>query len=87
MEKKVQWCLTCAARSTGGKKRVAGLIIFQVGIRFSTVAADILGPVTLATRTRAKHILVMTDLFTKYAVAVSLVSTDSAEVARELVEH
>ena len=86
VEKKVQWCLTCAARSTGGKKRVAGLIIFQVGIRFSTVAADILGPVTLATRTRAKHILVMADLFAKYAVAVSLVSTDSAEVARELVE-
>ena len=29
----------------------------------------------------------MTDLFTKYAVAVPLVSTDSAEVAREIVEH
>ena len=28
----------------------------------------------------------MTDLFTKYAVAVPLVSTDSAEVAREVVE-
>ena len=87
VEKKVQWCLTCAGRSTGGKKRVAGLIPFKVGIRFSTVAADFLGPVTLATRTRAKHILVMTELFTKYAVAVPLVSTDSAEVAREIVEH
>ena len=87
VEKKVQWCLTCAARSTGGKKRVAGLIPFQVGTRFSTVAADILGPVTLATRTRAKHILVMTDLFTKYAVAVPLVSTDSAEVARKILKH
>ena len=87
VEKKVQWCLTCAARSTGGKKRVAGLIPFKMGIRFTTVAADILGPVTLATRTRVKHVLVMTDLFTKYAVAVPPVSTDSAEVAREIVEH
>ena len=26
VEKKVQWCLTCAARSTGGKKRLAGLV-------------------------------------------------------------
>ena len=85
-EKKVRWCLTCAAHSTGGRKRVAGLVPFKVGTRFNTGAADILGPVTHATRTRAKHILVMTDLFTKYAVAVPLVSTDSAEVAREIVE-
>ena len=82
VEKKVQRCLTCAARSTGGKKRVAGLVPFKVGIRFNTMAADILGPVTLATRTRAKHILVMTDLFNKYVVSVPLVSTESAEVAR-----
>ena len=87
VEKKIQWCLTCAARSTGGKKRVAGLVPFKVGIRFSTVAADILGPVTTAAKSRAKHILVMTDLFTKFAVAVPLVSTDSAEVAREIVEN
>ena len=57
-----------------------------MGIRFSTVAADILGPVTIAAKSRAKHILVMTDLFTKFAIAVPLVSTDSAEVAREIVE-
>ena len=56
VEKKVQWCLTCAARSTGGRKVVAGLVPFKEGIRFNTVAADILGLVTLATRTRAKHI-------------------------------
>ena len=87
VEKKIQWCLTCAARSTGGKKRVAGLVPFKVGIRFNTLAADILGPVTLAAKSRAKHILVMTDLFTKYAISVPLVSTDSAEVAREIVEN
>ena len=87
IEKKVQWYLTCAARSTGGKKRVAGLVLSKVGTRFNTVAADIFGPVTLATRTTAKPILVVTDLLTKYVVAVPLVSTDSAEVAREIVEN
>ena len=69
------------------KKRVAGLVPFKVGIRFNTVTADILGPMTLATQTREKHILVMTDLFTKNEVTVPLVSTDSAEVAREIVEN
>ena len=69
------------------KKRVAGLVPFKVGIRFNTLAADILGPVTFAAKSRAKHISVMTDLFTKYAIAVPLVSTDSAEVAREIVEN
>ena len=29
VKKKIQWCLTCAARSTGGKKRVAGLVPFS----------------------------------------------------------
>ena len=87
VEKKIQWCLTCDVRGTGGKKRVAGLVPFKVGIRFNTVVADILGPVAMAAKSRAKHILVMTDLFTKFAIAAPLVSTDSAEVAREIVEN
>ena len=55
-------------------------------VRFSTVAAVILGPATMATSTRANHALVMTDLFTMYTIAVSLASTDSLDVARELAK-
>ena len=42
---------------------------------------------TMATRTRVKHVLVMTDMFTMYAIAVPLVSTDASDVAQAIVEH
>ena len=86
--KKVQWCLSQAAQSVSGKrKRAAVQAPFDPGIRFSTMAVDILGPMTMATRTRAKHVLVMTDIFTMYAIAVPLVSTDASDVAQANVEH
>ena len=56
VEKRLSWCLPCAARSVAGRKRVAGLVPFKVGIRFHTVAADSLGPVTQAKNSRAKNI-------------------------------
>ena len=86
VEKKLAWCLPCAARTTVGRKRIGGLVPFKVGIRFHTVAADILSPVTMANETRAKHILVMTDLFTKYVVSVPLKGTEAPDVAKEIVE-
>ena len=68
-------------------KREQGLAPFDPGIRFSTVAVDILGLVTMAMSTKANYVLVFTDLFTMYTVAVHLVSIDSADVAREIVEN
>ena len=69
VERKVQWCLSQAAQSASGKrKRAAVQSPFDPGIRFTTVAVDILGPVTM-TSSRAKHVLVLTDLFTMYAIA------------------
>ena len=88
VERKVQWCLRQAAQSASGKrKRAAVQAPFDPGIRFSTMAVDILGPTTMATRTRARHVLVMTDMFTMYAIAVPLVSTDASDVAQAIVEH
>ena len=87
-ERKVQWCLRQAAQSASGKgKRAAVQAPFDPRIRFSTMAVDILGPITMVTRTRAKHVLVMTDMFTMYAIAVPLVSTDASDVAQAIVEH
>ena len=40
----------------------------------------------MATRTRAKHVLMMADMFTMYAIAVPLVSTDTSDVAQPIVE-
>ena len=59
---------------------------FNVGIRFHTVAEDILGPVTTANETRATHILVLTNFFMTYVVSVSLKCTEAPHVAREIVE-
>ena len=88
VERKVQWCLSQAAHSASGKrKRAAVQAPFDPGIRFSTMAVDILGPMMMATRTRAKHVLVMKDMFTMYAFAVPLVSTDTSDVAQAIVEH
>ena len=88
VERKAIWCLNRAHQSTEEKqKRAVCQAPFDPGIRFSTVAVDIMGPVTRATSTGAKHVLVMTDLFTLYAIAVILVSTNSADVAREIVEN
>ena len=41
----------------------------------------------MATRTRAKYVLVTTDMFTVYATAVPLGSTDASDVAQATVEH
>ena len=88
VERKANWRLNRAHQSTEGKqKRAAGQAPFDPVIRFTKVAVDILGPVTMATSTGAKHVLVLTDLFTMYAIAVLLLTTDSVDVAREIVEN
>ena len=88
VERKVQWCLNQAPQSANGKrKRAAVQAPFDPGIRFSTMAVVTSGPMTMTTRTRAKHELVMTDKFTMYAIAVPLVSTDASDVAQAIVEH
>ena len=48
------------------------------------MAADNLGPVTLAMKSKARYILVMSDLFTKYAVTVALQDMTPATVANAI---
>ena len=87
IEPKCENCTLCQARSTAGKKRIATLQTINVGIRFSKVAAGILGPVTRAKTSGAKYILVLTDYFTKYVVSVPLERTTAEDVARAIVEN
>ena len=74
-------------RITKEKKRAEGLAAFDHENRINSVVVGILGPVTRATSTRAKHILVITDRFTLYAIAVPLALTESADVAREILQQ
>ena len=51
------------------------------------MAADILGPVTLAKKSRARYILVMSDLFTKYAVTETLKDMTAVTVAKAIIDE
>ena len=51
------------------------------------MAADILGPVRLARKSKARYILVMSDLFTKYAVTVALQDMTAATVANAIIDE
>ena len=87
VEKYIAKCFRCAARSTAGKSRKASLQTSEAKAPFCIVAADILGPVTLAKKSQARYILVISDLYTKYAVAVPLKDMTSETVATSLVEE
>ena len=87
IERKCDNCTLCQARSTAVKKRIAPLRTINVGIRFSKVASDILGPATRGKASGAKYIPVLTDYFTKYVVCVHLERTTSEDVARAIVEN
>ena len=51
------------------------------------MAADILGPVTLGKKSRARYILVMSDLFKKCAVTVALQDMTAATVANAIIHE
>ena len=87
VERHIANCDRCAARSTAGIKRKAELQAFSVRGAFRTMAVDILGPVTLARKSRARYILVMSDLFTKYAVTVALPHMTAATVANSIIDE
>ena len=91
MRSNVEWhianCDRSAARSTAGKNRRAELQSTQVFISFKVIAADILDSVTLATKSTAKYILVISDLYTKYVVTVLLKDMTAATVSNAIVEE
>ena len=60
---------------------------FSVHGALRTKAGDILGPVTLARKSRARYILVMSDLFTKYAVTVASQDMTAATVANAMIDE
>ena len=85
VERNLAWCLPCAGRSIAWRKRIEKLVPFKDRIQFQTIAIDILGPVTITNASRVKHIIAMIDIFTKYIVGFPLRSTESLDVANEIV--
>ena len=86
LEQHIANCHRCAARSTAGRNRRAELQSTRVFNSFKTIAADILGPVTLASKFEVKYILLISDLCTRYEVTVPLKEMTAATVANAIVE-
>ena len=87
IEKHIAKCTRCAARTTAGKGRRANLQTIEAKAPFRIVAEDILAPVTSAKRSQTNYILVISDLYTKYVVAVPLKDSTSETVATVIVEE
>ena len=87
VERHIANCNRCAARSTPGKNRTAELQSTLVFNSFKVIAADIIGHVSLASKSKAKYILVISDLYTKYLVTVPLKNMTTATVANAIVEE
>ena len=87
VEKHIANCDPCAARSTAGIKQKAELQTFSVHGAFRTMAADILGPVTLAKRSSAEYILLKSVLFMKYAVTVAIQDMTAVTVANAILDE
>ena len=87
VERHIANCDRCAARSAARKNRRAELHSTQVFNSFKVIAADILGPVTLATKSKTKYIVVISDLYTKYVVTVPLKDMTAATVVNVIVEE
>ena len=87
VEKHIANCDCCAAISTAGTKRKEELQTFSVHGAFSTMAADFSGPVTLAKKPKARYILVMNDLFTKYAITLALQDMTAVTAANAITDE
>ena len=86
-KKHIANCDLFAAKSTAGTKWKAELQTFSVHRAFRTMAARILGPITLARKSRARYNRVMIDFFTKYAVTVTLQDMTAATVANAIMDE
>ena len=86
LEQHIAKCDRCAAHSTACKNRRAEQQSTQVFVSLKVIAADILGPVTLASKSKAKYIFVISDLYTKYVVTAPIEDMRAATVANAIVE-
>ena len=85
-ERHIANCDRSAARSTAGEDRGAELQSTKVFNSFKVIASDILDPVTLASKSKAKYILATSDLYTKYVVTVPLEDITATTVTNAIVE-
>jgi transposase InsO family protein len=86
VEKHTQSCDSCARVKTPAIKRKAPLAVFTTTTRpLEAIQMDFIGPVTPKANDGSQSILVVTDLFTRYAEAYPLENQTAPLVAKTLV--
>ena len=82
----VKSCTTCSQCQPNRKATRAPLIPIQPTRPFEKVAMDIMGPIRCPT-THFRYILVITDMFTRWAEAVLLVDIEAKTVAQAVLDQ
>ena len=86
VEKYTKSCDSCAKIKTPPLRRRAPHAVFTCASRpMEAVQIDFIGPITPRAMDGSKHILVVTDLFTRYAEAFALPDQLASTVAKTLV--
>ena len=79
-------CHVCGSKKTWGKKRLAPLKQYVVGVPMERIAIDILGPLPETPR-RNKFILVVSDYFNKWTESYRIPNQEATTVAEKLVSE
>jgi RNase H-like domain found in reverse transcriptase/Reverse transcriptase (RNA-dependent DNA polymerase)/Integrase zinc binding domain/Integrase core domain len=79
-------CLSCTAAKGPGAQRTRPLQLFPPREPWEFVCVDILGPLPTA-KSGFRFVVVMSDRFSKYTVAVPLRTTTADDVAHTFVTH
>ena len=79
-----QQCSSCASGKSPSQTPQAPLVPTYVGYPMEHIALDLLGPLP-TTRHGNKHILVVSDYFTRWAEAYALPNKEAATMAKVLV--
>ena len=87
VEKQTTNCDRWAITSTARTKRKAELQTFSVHGAIRTMAAAMLGHVATAKKSRARYVLVMSDLCTKYPVTAALQNMTTARVINAIIDE
>ena len=82
----VKQCVLCGAYKTSGKKGVAPLQSYRVGIPMERVCVDLCGPFPPSSSGN-RYAMVVTDWFTKYVEVYALPNQEAATVAEVLCKE
>lgn len=86
VEEYTKACVECAARKTPHVKPSGGLQPISTSHAWEIMAADIMGPLPTSASGNT-HLLVVTDLFTKWTVAFGIADTTAETIARVFVKN